>query len=72
MIQQVSVEWFMKEIKVIAQNTLKIVKKQCDQIWTMDKQKKFAPGTWADHHNLFCQNVTVYLKTKISIVIYNS
>jgi len=54
MIQQVSVEWFMKEIKVIAQNTLKIVKKQCDQIWAMDKQKKFAPGTWADHHNLFC------------------
>ena len=43
----------MIEDKVIAQNTLKAVKRQRDHMSTVDKQICFAPATRAEHLSNF-------------------
>jgi len=60
----------MIENRLIRQNSLKTVKKQCDQIEARGKRIYFNPATWADHLSnflvfiLFLPNEVIYLKNK--------
>ncbi len=64
----------MIENRLIRQNSLKTVKKQCDQIEARGKRIYFNPATWADHLSnflvlfYFSQMKKFFFKTKIFIL----